>query len=68
MARWENHSGSAVSVPVVNRDVDDGEVVDVPDDVVLPSNYFRLVGEAAPAEAVPAYAAPIEVTLTGEGE
>ena len=43
MTRWENHSGSAISVPVVGRDVADGEVVEVPDDVVLPANYFRVV-------------------------
>jgi hypothetical protein len=49
VARWENISGSAVSVPVAGRDVEGGDVVDVPDDVVLPSNYFRL--EGAPAEA-----------------
>ena len=43
MARWENHSGTAISVPVVGRDVDAGEIVTVPDDVLLPENYFRRV-------------------------
>jgi hypothetical protein len=47
VARWENISGSAVSVPVVSRDVEAGDVVEVPDDVVLPSNYFRLEGTSA---------------------
>jgi hypothetical protein len=52
VARWENISGSAVSVPVVGRDVDVDDVVDVPDDVVLPSNYFRLEGAPAPSPLV----------------
>jgi hypothetical protein len=52
VARWENISGSAVSVPVVGRDVDADDVVDVPDDVVLPSNYFRLEGAPVPAPRV----------------
>jgi hypothetical protein len=52
VARWENHSGSTVSVPAAGRDVDADEVVEVPDDVVLPSNYFRLEGAPAPESLV----------------
>jgi hypothetical protein len=52
VTRWENHSGSTVSVPVAGRDVDAGDVVEVPDDVVLPSNYFRLEGAPTPAPLV----------------
>jgi hypothetical protein len=52
VARWENISGSAVSVPVAGRDIEDGDVIDVPDDVVLPANYFRLEGAPAPAPLV----------------
>ena len=43
MTRWLNHSGTAVSVPVVGRDVYDGEEVEVPDDAILPANYFSIV-------------------------
>ena len=47
MTRWVNHSGTAVNVPVAGRDVENGEEVDVPDDVILPANYFSAVGAAA---------------------
>ena len=45
MTRWLNHSGTAVSVPVVGRDVEDGEEVEVADDVILPANYFRVIDQ-----------------------
>ena len=57
MTRWTNHSGTTVNVPVVGRDVDDGEEIDVPDDVLLPPNYFREVGAPAPVPQ-PVSAAP----------
>lgn len=41
MARWVNHSGTAVNVPLIERDVGAGEEVDVPDDILLPEEYFR---------------------------
>ncbi len=41
MARWVNYSGSAVSVPAIQRDVDAGEEIEVPDDLLLPANIFR---------------------------
>lgn len=47
MTRWENHSGTAVSVPIVGRDVDAGDVVEVPDDITMPANYFRIVDSHA---------------------
>ena len=47
VAQYENISGSAVSVPVVGRDVNPGEAVYVPDDVLLAPSYFRLVGAPA---------------------
>ena len=47
MTRWVNHSGTAVNVPLVGHDVDDGEEIDVPDDVILPSGYFQVVGAPA---------------------
>ena len=66
MARWENYSGSAVSVPAVGRDVEVGEVVEVPDDVILPSNYFRV--EGAPVEVPVVVPAPVIDAPQGEGE
>ena len=48
VAQYENISGSAVSVPVVGRDVDAGETFYAPDDALLSSNYFRQVGAPAP--------------------
>ena len=56
MTLWVNHSGTAVNVPVVGHDVEDGEEVDVPDDVILPANYFQVVGDPADAVAVVAVA------------
>ena len=46
VAQYENVSGSTVSVPAVGRDVDPGEAVHVPDDVVLPPNYFQPLNAA----------------------
>lgn len=38
--RVKNISGGPVHFPAAGKDVDDGEVVDVPDDTVLPEAYF----------------------------
>lgn len=38
-----------VHFPLVGRDVDVGEIVSVPDDTVLPADYFRLVESTPPA-------------------
>lgn len=66
MAHWFNHSGTTLNVPVVGRDVDDGETVEVPDDVILPANYFRLVGDQGNVqESVPA---PAPAVAQGEEE
>jgi hypothetical protein len=51
---WKNVSGSAVSVPVVGRDVANQEVVHVSDDTILPVGYFSLVD------------VPSNVTVTAE--
>ena len=60
MTRWENYSGEAVSVPVVGKDVTAGEIVDVPDDVLMPTNYFR------PVDVVSAAVADDNVTVIVE--
>jgi hypothetical protein len=39
----KNISGGPVHFPAANRDVADGEVVEVPDDTVLPAEYFEQV-------------------------
>jgi len=41
----KNISGGPVHFPAANRDVADGEVVDVPDDTVLPVEYFEQVDD-----------------------
>lgn len=51
MARWVNHSGTAVNLPLVGRDIYEGEEVDVPDDVLLPEGYFRRVEEKKQVKA-----------------
>jgi len=68
VAQYENISGSAVSVPVVGRDVDPGETVYVPDDVLLAPSYFRLVG--APAGLVESSTPVLDTfaVVPGEGE
>ncbi len=53
MTRWVNYSGSAVSVPAIQRDVDAGEEIEVPDDLLLPANIFR------PADGEPYQPAPV---------
>ena len=46
MAQWQNVSGSTISVPIVentngqSENVQDQEIVTVPDDVVMAANYF----------------------------
>ena len=51
--RVKNISGGPVHFPAAGRDVDDGEVVDVPDDTGLPAEYFEQVksAEDKPAKA-----------------
>ena len=46
----KNISGGPVHFPAAGRDVDDGEVVDVPDDTTLPAEYFEQVQDK-PAKA-----------------
>jgi hypothetical protein len=46
----KNVSGGPVNFPAAGRDVDDGEVVEVPDDTVLPADYFQEVTDK-PAKA-----------------
>ena len=41
----KNISGGPVHFPAASRDVADGEVVEVPDDTVLPAEYFEQVTE-----------------------
>ena len=65
MARWLNHSGSTVNVPLVGRDVNDGEEIEVPDDAILPANYFSVVGEPA-ADSAAASDASFGVDVVGE--
>lgn len=38
-------SGGTHSFPIVGRDVAEGEVVEVPDDVALPEEHFQQVTE-----------------------
>ena len=39
--QYRNISGSAVSVPeVAEHDVQDQEIIDVPDDVLMSADYF----------------------------
>jgi len=43
MALYKNISGSALSVPTLYPyDVDDQQVIEVPDDVVMAPEYFEL--------------------------
>jgi hypothetical protein len=44
-----NVSGGPVSFPLVGRDVDADEVVEVPDGTNLPADYFQPVTETKPA-------------------
>ena len=39
----KNISGGPVHFPAAGRDVDDGDIVDVPDDTNLPGEYFEQV-------------------------
>ena len=52
----KNISGGPVHFPAAGKDVDDGEVVDVPDDTTLPADYFEQVQDksAKSAEDKPA--------------
>ena len=43
-------SGGVHNFPAVGRDVEEGEVVEVPDDVLLPTEHFQEVTEK-PAKA-----------------
>ena len=68
MSRWRNHSGTAINVPVLGRDVEDGEEVEVPDDVVLPSNYFVQEGGHPPVASNPPFVFDVDSTDSTEGE
>ena len=46
----KNISGGPVHFPAAGRDVDDGEVVDVPDDTALPAEYFEQVQDKPAAK------------------
>lgn len=46
----KNISGGPVHFPAAGRDVDDGEVVDVPDGTALPAEYFEPVDEKPAAK------------------
>ena len=46
----KNISGGPVHFPAAGRDVDDGEVVDVPDDTGLPAEYFEQVKDKPAAK------------------
>ena len=51
----KNISGGPVHFPAAGRDVDDGEIVEVPDDTNLPADYFEQVQDKpAKAEDKPA--------------
>ena len=50
----KNISGGPVHFPAAGRDVDDGEVVDVPDDTALPAAYFEQVDKPADKADKPA--------------
>jgi hypothetical protein len=47
----KNVSGGPVHFPAAGRDVDDGEVVEVPDGTVLPAGYFEAVTDKPAAKA-----------------
>jgi hypothetical protein len=49
--RVKNISGGPVHFPAANRDVADGEVVEVPDDTVLPAEYFEQVQDKPAAKS-----------------
>jgi len=49
--RVKNISGGPVSFPLVGRDVDADEVVEVPDGTNLPADYFQPVAETKSAKA-----------------
>lgn len=68
VAQYENISGSAVSVPVVGRDVSPGEAVYVPDDVVLPPNYFQPLGASPELAATARFANEAFAVTPVEGE
>lgn len=62
MSRVKNVSGGALDVPLLNRTVEDGEVVDVPDfqpastpedplPIVWPPNRWEPVEDSAPEPA-----------------
>ncbi len=39
----KNISGGPLNFPAAGKDVEDGEIVEVPDDTVLPAAYFEKV-------------------------
>jgi hypothetical protein len=43
---------AAVSVPLLGRDVEVGEIVTVADDQLMPADYFRRVEKTTPAVKV----------------
>lgn len=50
----KNISGGPVNFPAAGKDVEDGEVVDVPDDTVLPAEYFeKVTAKAAKTSSTP---------------
>jgi len=51
---WKNVSGSAISVPIIGRDVANLETVSVHDDIIMPTDYFNVV------------AVPRNVTVTAD--
>lgn len=47
----KNISGGPVHFPLVGRDVEPDEVVEVPDDTNLPADYFQQVTDKPAAKA-----------------
>jgi hypothetical protein len=43
--RVKNISGGPINFPLVGRDVDPDEVIEVPDDTNLPADYFQPVDD-----------------------
>jgi hypothetical protein len=50
----KNISGGPVNFPLLNRDVEADEVVEVPDDTTLPADYFEKVEKVEKAADKPA--------------
>jgi hypothetical protein len=47
----KNISGGPVHFPLVGRDVDADEIIDVPDDTLLPADYFQPVADKPAAKS-----------------